>query len=308
MSDYKFPDEKEVDIPSDDTDLKVEIVDDAPPEDKGRKPLPKEMVDELERDDLEDYSDKVKKRISQARKAFHDERRAKEEATREREEAIRFAQAQMEENKRLKQQVGFGQKLYVQEATKSAEGELATAKAKLKEAFEAGNSEELANAQEALADAKFKIKEYERYKPSLQEPETPVQNTQQAQAPRVDSKAEAWRQKNTWFGADTEMTALALGLHEKLVRSGIDPSSDDYYEKIDSSIRRRFPENFGDENSEMERPTPRSKANSVVAPVTRSSAPRQVRLTASAVALAKRLGISPEQYAREVMKLENNNG
>ena len=312
---YKFPDEIEdtVSPKLSEDDFKVEVVDDTPEEDRGRKPLPKEIVDELDRDDLEEYSDKVKKRLSQMKKVWHDERRAKESAAREREEAIRFAQAQAEENKQLKQRLGNGEKLFIQEVTKATTTEVASAKDKLKQAYESGDVDKISDAQDLLTDAKLKLREYEKFTPSsLQETEDGVKNTQQTpQRSQVDPKASAWQKQNTWFGADEEMTALALGLHEKLVKTGVDPRSDDYYDKVNATMRKRFPEYFGDEETpatqSQEKPTSR-RASTVVAPASRSSAPKQVRLTASAVAIAKKLGISPEQYAREVIKLENDNG
>ena len=166
QEEFKFPDEIPVTDNSD--DVKVEIIDDTPEEDRGRKPLPKEVVEELEKDDLEEYSDKVKKRLSQMKKVWHDERREKESAKREREEALRFAQAQAEENKKLKQRLGNGEKLFVEQAARTATAELASAKEQFKDAYEAGDAEKLAEAQEAITEAKLKIKEYERYKPSLQ--------------------------------------------------------------------------------------------------------------------------------------------
>lgn len=311
---YKFPDEMDASSANIGEDnFKVEIVDDTPEEDRGRKPLPKELVDELDKDDLEEYSDKVKKRLSQMKKVWHDERRAKEEAAREREEAVRFAQAQMEENKRLKQRLGNGEKILVEQAAKNASVELDAAKEKYRQAYESGDVDKIAEAQEAILDAKLRLKEVERYKPALQESEEGVQQTQQTEQPvRIDPKAAAWQQRNTWFGQDEEMTALALGLHQKLVKRGIDTGSDDYYREIDTTMRRRFPEAFGEEpasSQEQERPAPRNRQSSVVAPASRSSAPKQIRLSATAVALAKKFGISPEQYAREVLKLqEKDNG
>ena len=133
--------------------------------------------------------------------------------------------------------------------------------------------------------------------------------------PQVDPKAEAWREKNTWFGVDEEMTALALGLHEKLVRSGVDPNTDEYYRRVDETMRKRFPEAFDDaeedeqpQTKQAQKPARTNKPATVVAPVTRGTAPRQVRLTPTQVAIAKKLGLSNEQYARELMKLENDNG
>ena len=318
QEEFKFPDEvqekaQEEQEVSDEIEVKVE--DDTPEQDRGRKPLPKEMVQELENDDLEEYSEKVKKRLSQMKKVWHDERRAKESAQREKEEALRFAQLREQEIRQLKQRLGTGERAYFQEVTKAATNELAVAKDKLKQAYEAGDAERITEAQEALTEAKLRIKQYENYKPSLQEEETRVQPTQQYQAPAssqsaVDPKAEAWRQKNTWFGADEEMTALALGLHEKLVRSGVDPRSDDYYDRVNATMRKRFPDYFNEDVAE-EKPTQtrqeekpaRTKPANVVAPVTRGTAPRQVRLTPTQVAIAKRLGLSNEQYARELMKL-----
>jgi hypothetical protein len=313
---FKFPDEQPADAPTEkvEPEFDIKIEDDTPPQDRGRAPMPKEVVEELDKDDLEEYSEKVKKRLGQMKKVWHDERRAKEAMQREKEEALRFAQMREQEIRQLKQRLGNGEKAYIQEVTKSANTDLASAKERLKQAYDSGDSEKITDAQEALTDAKLKIKQYENFRPSLQEEETGVQNTQQYQAPpaqpAADPKAEAWRANNTWFGVDEEMTALALGLHEKLVRSGVDPRSDDYYDRVNATMRKRFPETFEEEQTqtkEAEKPS-RTKPANVVAPVTRSTAPRKITLTPTQVALAKRLGLSNEQYAREALKLENNNG
>lgn len=310
--DFKFPDEQ-------DGDLQVEIVDDTPPEDRNRTPMPKEIVEELDNDDLDEYSKEVQQRMKQLKKVWHDERREKERSIREKEEALRVAQQAYEENKRLKDRLGQGEKILVNEVTKAATNELATAKEKLKQAYESGDAQLIADAQEAMTDAKIRLQNYQRFKPPVQEPESGVQQAQQVQQPvqTVDPKAEAWRQRNTWFGADEEMTALALGLHEKLVRSGVDPRSDDYYRRVDTTMRKRFPEAFEEEPNQTQeevketkdsKPVQRTKAANVVAPATRSTAPRQVRLTPTQVAIARKLGLSNEAYAKEMMKLENSNG
>jgi hypothetical protein len=314
---FKFPDEVAQETPVEkEPELEIQVEDDTPPEDRGRKPLPKEVVNELDNDDLEEYSEKVKKRLSQMKKVWHDERREKERAFREKEEALRFAQIREQEIRQLKQRLGNGEKAYFQEVTKAASNDLAVAKERLKQAYEAGDAEKITDAQEALTEAKFKIKQYENFRPSLQDEESGVQQTEQYQVPpapqpTIDPKAEAWKEKNPWFGTDEEMTALALGLHEKLVRSGVDPRSDDYYDRVNTTMRKRFPEAFEDAEEErtqtkQEEKPARTKPANVVAPVTRSSAPRQVRLTPTQVALAKKLGLSNEQYARELMKLEAN--
>jgi hypothetical protein len=319
---YKFPDEVEQEAPAEkaekEPEFEVQVEDDTPPEDRGRVPLPKEVVDELEKDDLEEYSEKVKKRLSQMKKVWHDERREKERAFREKEEAFRFAQLREQEIRQLKQRLGNGEKAYFQEVTKSAQNDLATAKERLKQAYEGGDAEKITDAQEALTEAKLRIKQYENFQPSLQEDFTGVQQNQQYQVPTApqpvtDPKAEAWKDKNPWFGADEEMTALALGLHEKLVKAGVDPRGDDYYRNIDQTMRKRFPEAFEDAAEQTSEEAPRKeekpraqKAANVVAPVTRSTAPRQVRLTPTQVAIATKLGLSNEQYARELMKLGDN--
>ena len=315
-TEFKFPDEKiEVTAEVEAEGLNVEIVDDTPPEDRGRVPLPKEVLDKAVDDPLDEYSDKVQARIKQLRKGVHDERREKERASREREEALAFAQQIHQENQSLKQRMGQNTQAYVNEATRSASVEVEMAVEKMEQAYESGDAKRISKAQSDLIDAKSKLREYQQFRPSLQEEETSVQQAQQAQQARqvprtqADPKAETWRQNNTWFGTDEEMTALALGLHEKLVKSGVDPRSDDYYQKVDQTMKKRFPDYFGEiapPEPEPERPV--RKTNNVVAPATRSTAPRQVRLTASQASIAKKLGLTPEAYAREMIKLENDNG
>lgn len=313
---FVFPDEvakKAVEPENDKID--VEIIDDTPPQDRHRDPMPKKLVEDLENDNLEEYSDKVKERFSQLRKVYHDERRAKEASARKEEEAINFARTQYEENQSLKKRLGAGEKVFITEVTKSAKSELDIAQERLKKALEDGDAEKITTATMASVNAQLKLDKYSDFRPSLQEESDGVQQPTQTRAPapsQVDQRASAWQSKNSWFGQDAEMTALALGVHEKLVRSGVDTKSDDYYEAIDASMKRRFPEKFEEESSSTSNSQPESKgqrkSTTVVAPATRSSAPRQVRLTASQAALAKRLGITPEAYARETLKLESNNG
>jgi hypothetical protein len=315
---FKFPDEIEdkKDEAKGPEGVEIEIVDDTPPEDRGREPLPENIKKELEEDDLEEYSEKVKKRLSQMKKVWHDERREKEAALREREEALRFAQVKDSEIKKLRDELGTGRQTYFDDMTKAAETEIATAKEKVKQAYETGDPSLIADAQEALTDAKVKMQTLKFQRPSLQPVEKEVEHTQQYQEPRpvADPKAEAWRSKNTWFGVDEEMTSLALGLHQRLVRQGLDPRSDDYYSRVDETMRKRFPEYFDEEPKDTEEPETRPaakekseprKAATVVAPATRSTAPKKVRLTQTQLALAKRLGLTPEAYAQELIKLEN---
>jgi hypothetical protein len=323
---FVFPDEQEVtpvgkttpaetevrvEADAETGEIEIEIEDDTPPEDRGREPLPEEMVKELEKDEGDDYSQRVKERMSQLKKVWHDERRAKEAAAREREEAIRYAQALMEENKRLKSTLHTGEKTYVEVAKQSAEHELNLAKRAYREAYDAGDIDKQIEAQQLMNQAQYKLTQMQNYEPqyekALQEEENPVYiQPQQQNAYRPEPKALNWQEKNPWFGQDEEMTSLALGLHEKLVRSGVDPTSDDYYRRIDTTMRKRFPEYFEEPSLDEEpKPAQRAKPSNVVAPATRSTAPKKVRLSASASAIVKKLGISPEQYAKELSKLEN---
>ena len=330
VSGNKMPDEKEVDLspkeaePKNEVkveakqeDFDLEIEDDTPPQDKGREPLPKEVVEELEKDTLDDYSERVKQRMAQLKKVWHDERRAKEAADRERQEAIKFAQQIADENKKLKTTLSSGEATYIETLKNSLESQLHLAKRDYREAYDSGNTEQIIDAQQRMNDAQLRLSQansyISQYQKPLQEDKNEVyipqlQQQPQTQAFKPDSKALAWQEKNDWFGSDEEMTSLALGLHEKLVRSGIDPTSDEYYRRIDGTMQKRFPEYFGDATLDEEKPAERTKPSTVVAPATRSTAPKKVRLTKTQVALARKFGLTPEQYARETLKLENANG
>lgn len=306
---FKFPDEiedKKAEGGEVDSKLEIEIEDDTPEQDRGREPMPKEVVEELENDELEEYSDKVKIRLKQMKKVWHDERRAKEAAYREQQEAIEFARRVAEENKRLKQQYSAGEKEYVTTVQNAAALELEMAKKAYREAYDSGDADRLVEAQQAMQDANFKLHSARNFRPTpLQHEELAVQQYQERQpAPnQPDRRAMAWQERNPWFGQDEEMTAAALGLHEKLKRNGVVVGSDEYYATLDKTIRKRFSENF--EGSEPEtRNTSRTKSSTVVAPATRSTSPNKVRLKASQIQLAKKLGLTPEQYAREALKLE----
>lgn len=294
-------------------DIELEIQDDTPEEDRGREPLPKELVEELEADELEDYSEKVKSRLKQMKKVWHDERRAKEAADRERQEAITFAQRILEENKKLKNSLSVGQKTLVSTAMSAAEMELSQARRQYKEAYDSGDSDQILEAQEKLSEVTSKLHDLKRYKPALQEEETDVNiEAQQAPVARPDPRASSWQERNSWFGQDPEMTSAALGLHQKLVDSGMDPRSDEYYQRIDNTMRRRFPEYFGDEETTNGggKPVTRNetKPATVVAPASRSTSSKKIVLKQSEISLAKKFGLTPEQYAKEKLKLENQNG
>ena len=311
---FKFPDEVEDKKPkATEDDFEVEIVDDTPPEDRGRKPLNKEVEDPTE-EELEEYGARSKQRIKELTHARHDERRAKESALREREEALRVAQQLVDENRKLRGYVNTGTEAYAQTVTKNAEMELDAARREYKSAQEAYDNDAMLAAQEKMLDAKLKLQQAQNFKPvPLQERETDVQITQpQPKAPQADEKSLRWQQKNQWFGADgfEDLTSYALGLDMKLRNNGVDPRSDAYYEHIDARLREKFPETFGQTTTEPSGQT--SSATSpkptVVAAVTRTSGASKVRLTQTQVALAKKLGLTPQQYAAELLKMENRNG
>jgi hypothetical protein len=313
--DFEFEVEKEAPAPAKAAkpEVDIEVEDDTPPEDRGKAPMPKALVEELEKDDLEEYSEKVKTRLKQMKKVWHDERREKEAALREQQEAISLARRIMEENQRLKGTLSQGERILVDTSKNSAEMELAAAKRAYKEAYEAGDSDKVVEAQEKLTEANYKLQQIKNYRPTLQVPETEVEIPQTVQqAPVLDAKTRAWQERNTWWGTDDEMTASALGLHQKLIRQHGDKfvGTDDYWQAVDETMRRRFPEYFGEQEHPADgggRPVTRTetKPATVVAPASRSTSSKKIVLKQSQVLLAKKLGLTPEQYAREMRKLEN---
>ena len=286
----------------------VEVVDDTPKKDRGRKPSdpPADVTDE----ELEEYSEKVRKRIQHFSKGYHDERRAKETALRERQELERLTQQLVDENKKLKGTVSKNQTILLEQAKRNVNSELETAKKAYKDAYEAGDSDAVLEAQENLTNVKLKADKINSLKPrALQQENTPVQDEvtdTPAPAVQTDPKATAWAEENTWFGPDKEMTSFALGLHNKLVEDeGMNPQSDEYYERINSRMRQVFPDQFEDYEPEAEKP----RRSNVVAPATRSTAPKKIRLTQTQLNIAKRLGLTKEQYAKQVaIDMRKNNG
>lgn len=307
FANVKDDNDVKVKVEKDADDIDIEVVDDTPKKDRGKKPST--PPDELTDDELESYSEKVKKRLQHFSKGYHDQRRAAEQAAREKAELEAMTARLLEENKKLKGTVGQNQQAMLEQAKKMAERELEEAKAKFKSAYDAGESDAVVAAQEELTAAKMKAERVNNLKlPALQESESDVQT--QTTAPAVDDRAVKWQQDNSWFGSDDEMTSFALGLHQKLVKQGVNPRSDDYYEKINARMRQVFPDAFDDVDvdDEPEETKPRRKTN-VVAPATRSTAPKKIVLTQTQVALAKRLGVPLEEYAKQVaMEMRKQNG
>ena len=327
MEDYKFPHEEDVvkdegkpveeeveakGKPEEDK-LEIEFEDDTPVEDRGRRTSKPEFVEKVEKDELDLYSQEARSKIDAFRKFYHDERREKERALREQQEAVEVAKKLYEEVKQLKGRVNSSDEAAINSFKTTAERELDMAKKEYREAYDAGDSEKLVEAQDKLTTAKMKIEKASSYaeninqRKALQEQENEVKIPQQTEAAPVrDQKASAWQERNSWFGQDDEMTSLALGLHEKLVKeNGLAyATTDEYYKRIDETMRRRFPENFEGEKVDDEKSTPRQKPSTVVAPASRSTSSKKIKLNTSQLAIAKKLGLTPEQYARELIKME----
>ena len=307
QTEFKFPDEKAPEqtkqAKNDAVEFEIEVVDDTPDTDKGRKPL-EEPVGEVTDDELSKYDEGVQKRIKKLSHGYHDERRAKEAALREREEALRFAKHIIDENNVLKKNLGDHTTLLVGTAKQNAEFALEQARSKYKAAYDAGDADQIVAAQEEMTQAKLRLDKVENFRPPpLQERQFPV-NIQPQSVPenKADPKALAWRDENQWFGRNRLMTAFTLGLHEQLVEEGVDPSSDDYYERINKTVRSKFPESFSGEEK------PKRTSSNVVAPASRNVAPKKITLTQTQVALAKKLKIPLELYARKVAEGMTQNG
>jgi hypothetical protein len=317
-TEFEFPDEAEdknsragskvVAPEPETTDGDVEIVDDTPVVDRNRKPMteaPKDVTDE----ELAKYSDQsLKTRLAHLGKGYHDERRAKEAALREREEAVRAAQVIAEENKKLKGSLSQGQSALIEQAKKVVNNELDAAKRKYKEAYEAGDPDALLAAQEDLTTSRIKFDKLANFKPAAVE-EKPQQTAPAPayEAPQqIDPRVTDWKESNPWFGSNRKMTAYAIAVHEDLVQNeGVSPSSAEYFKRIDAEIRERFADQFESSKSD-DAPSHRPKASNVVAPATRSTAPRKIVLTKSQVEIAKRLNVPLELYARKVAEQMRN--
>jgi len=323
MQEFKFPHEldedKNVSVSAEEDRIEIEIDDDTPEQDRGVTPMPKVIVQKLEEDELDKYSAEAREKLTQLKKVWHDERREKEAALREQQEAVRVAQRLFDENKKLKQAYSTGEKTYIETVQNATELELEVAKRGYKEALETGDSDRIVEAQAKLNSAAIKSDKVKNFQPSaLQEHENEVQIPQLQERPVTpDAKTQEWTEKNAWFGPKKSMTAYALGLHEELIDEygkGF-VGTDQYFQRIDKEMRKVFSEYFDTlepqtkvDVEEESKPSPKSKPSTVVAPATRSTSSKQIRLKPSQIALARKLGLSPEQYARELLKMEARNG
>lgn len=326
LTEFEFPDEVGTKAPpeekvnkaaADDSEFDLEIVDDTPVQDRGRKPMD-EPPEEVTEDELKTYDEKVQKRLKKFTKGYHDERRAKEEALRERQAAEDFARQVFEENKRLQHQLSEGSKIFIEQGKSSAQLELEQAKKHYKDAYEQGDVDAVADAQAKIASATLKLDKAENLRP-IEVQEKPEYSPQQRTQPAND-RLQQWMSANPWYGDEsnedhTVMSATALGVHSALVKQyGQNyAGTDEYYQKLDSRLRNTFPDYFRsqeDQDDPEEEPAqqaaPRAKPSTVVAPATRSTSPKKVKLSASQVAIAKRLGVPLELYAKKVAEQQEN--
>ncbi len=317
---FEFPDEKETKKEAKSDEIEIEIEDDTPEPDRGRKPM-KEPVDEPTDDELASYDEKVQQRIKKFTRGYHDERRAKEEALREREAAESLAKQLWDQNRKLQEQVELGSKAYIEQSKSAAQIEFESAKKRYKDAIEAGDYDAQTDAQVEIAKATMNLDKVQNMRPLQAEEKSVQTQPQRSTAAPTTDRDNRWMSKNTWFGTDPEMTASALGLHQKLAKEqGAEfIGSDDYYKKVDATMRRRFPEYFEDAQSdeddvpskktsepayEDEPPRRATKPSTVVAPASRSTPPNRVKLKASEAAIARRLGVPIELYAKQVAQLK----
>jgi|TARA_S200002703_G_scaffold28737_1_gene24537 hypothetical protein len=296
-------------------DFQIEVVDDRPDEDRVD---PREGFDS---DGSSDHDEEVRetgtraeKRISKLKYEFHEERRAKEAAERMKDEAIRYAEQQRVQNDEMRKVLERGEEVLLSEIRSRTKADIDRARQSYQAAVEDGDSGKILEAQELLNRAQIENYNAETYTPQA-EPRSQAEYAPQGQQhqppqadPSQDPKLQSWLSQNNWFGQDDEMTSFAMGVHKKLTeKDGVSPTTDEYYNQIDARMRSVFPGYFGEGSNMGEEEPSASPAPSVVAPATRSSNnSRKVQLTSTQVALAKRLGLTPQQYAKQVIKETNN--
>ncbi len=309
----------EINATTSEDDLKVEVVDDTPQED--RRP-PKQETEEAPVDDdsidaeITEYSKRAGDRINKIKYEYHEERRAKEAAERQIQEATTRLQSLMTENQKLQAMVNQGGEVLNKQAHNNALWAKQNAQAKYKKAYEEGDADAMAVAQEEISKAVLAEQSAGRYAQSVQSQFAQEYQAQQPQVqePQLDPDMQAWSSKNPWFmnnsdSKHAEMTSYALTVDQRLRNQGIRPedNSAKYYEEVDNAMRREYPDFFGVEPSvEIEDDAQTKQPSNVVAPASRSTGgktnPRSIRLTQTQVKLARQLGVTPEQYAKQLLK------
>ena len=307
---------EEEDVPDPDA-FEVSIVDDTPEEDRGRAKQADDADDaEGEDEDLDEtqFSKRIQKRINKLRYDYNEERREKERFQRENAEAVNYAQSIQSQNEELRNQSAELRRLLYDQVAAKTDTEIESVKRRYKEAYENGDTDSVVSAQEDLSrlyaeKTRFSV-ESDSFERQAAPQQQPVQQ-QQPDIPPPDPMAVDWLKRNAWFQQPgyEEMTGYAVGLHEKLVKQGVDPRNNpSYYENIDTALQKQFSEFFG-EGQEQASEAPTSRRTPVVAPSKRGTGrtPRKVELTSTQVSLAKKLGLSPQQYAAQLVK-EMSNG
>ena len=263
----------------------------------------KDQTKSEDSDDLSEYSESVKKRISKLTSKFREEER-------QRNEAIKFAESVKRQNEELKAKLEKLDNTYVGEFDTRVQSQAVAAKEAYRKAYEAGDADAMYEAQQAiskialeearLAQIKAQREEQAKFAQTNIEKEQPQAQPQAQTQPKPDPKAEQWAEKNTWFGQDQTMTYAAFGLHKQLIEDeGFDPNSDEYYNELDNRIRSEFPHKFQEAQKKSSSP----RVASAGATASKSSSPkgrRTVKLTASQIAIAKRLNVPLEEYAKYV--------
>ena len=274
-------------------------------EEKAEEPEPEAKTENSDAE-IDKYSAGVQKRIDQLTKQYRDEERARQEAQGLQEEAVKYAEKVKAENEKLRKSLEENEDVLLNQAKSRVEAQLAQANANYKAAYEAGDSDKLLEAQAELTrlqNEQYRISNYtppKREEPAPVPTEAPKQEAQPEPA-KPPQRALDWADKNPWFMQDKRMTGFAYGVHEELVTKGVEPNSEQYYNEIDAAMKEAFPNKFEVDAEESAPPQP--QAGNVVAPPSRTSKkPRKVKLTPSAAALAKRLGLTAEQYAAQLMK------
>lgn len=307
---------EEEDVPDPDA-FEVSIVDDTPEEDRGRAKQADDADDaEGEDEDLDEtqFSKRIQKRINKLRYDYNEERREKERFQRENAEAVNYAQSIQSQNEELRNQSAELRRLLYDQVAAKTDTEIESVKRRYKEAYENGDTDSVVSAQEDLSRLYAEKTRFSAESDSFEQQAVPQQQPVQQQQPDIpppDPMAVDWLKRNSWFQQPgyEEMTGYAVGLHEKLVKQGVDPRNNpSYYENIDAALQKQFSEFFG-EGQEQASEAPTSRRTPVVAPSKRGTGrtPRKVELTSTQVSLAKKLGLSPQQYAAQLVK-EMSNG
>ncbi len=303
-------DNVEVDLDIDPDAFEVSVVDDTPEDDQNRPARADGSDDDGDLDEGQ-LSQRIQKRIGKLRYEYNEERREKERFQRENSEAVNYAKQIQSENESLKNEHAELRRLLYDQVAAKTDSDIESAKRRYREAYESGDTDAVVSAQEELTKLHAEKVRYSTEADSFSRQQQPQQ---QAQAPQVqppDPMAVDWLKRNSWFQQPgyEEMTGFATGVHEKLVKQGVDPRNNSgYYEQIDAALREQFSEFFGQGITPASE-APTSRRTPVVAPTKRGAgaAPRKVELTSTQVSLAKKLGLSPQQYAAQLMK-EMSNG